>query len=69
MNAKKFKTNAKCGGCVARIGEHLNRIMEPGQWSVNLDSGDKILTVTADVPTETIVETVRQSGYKAEPIE
>ena len=68
MSVKRFKTNARCSGCVARIGEYLNRIVASDQWSIDLASGDKILTVSADIPTETIVQTLHDAGFKAEPI-
>ena len=35
---KRFKTNAKCGGCVAKIGEQLNKMAEPDEWSIDLAS-------------------------------
>lgn len=69
MNPKKFKTNAKCNGCVARIGEQLNQIMQADQWSIDLASADKTLTVSADLPTETIVQAVTAAGFKATLVE
>ena len=29
MATLKFKTNAKCGGCVAAIGAKLNKLVNP----------------------------------------
>ena len=60
------KTSAKCAGCVAKIGEELNRFLTPEQWSLDLSNPDKLLTVNADVPAERVVEAVRAAGFKAE---
>ena len=49
MATLKFKTNAKCGGCVAAIGAKLN----------------KTLTITTDLPAETILSAVSEAGFKA----
>lgn len=61
----QVKTSAKCAGCVAKIGEQLNRFLTPEQWSLDLSSPDKLLTVQVDVPAERVVEAVRAAGFKA----
>lgn len=66
MKTARFKTNAKCGGCVARIGEALNRIVPAESWSIDLSTPERVLTVTSDLPDGEIVRTVQQAGYKAE---
>ena len=58
----QVKTSAKCAGCVAKI----NTFLTPEQWSIDLSSPDKLLTVKADVPAEKVVEAVRAAGFKAE---
>lgn len=62
----QVKTSAKCAGCVAKIGEQLNRFLTPEQWSLDLSSPDKLLTVQVDVPAGRVVEAVRAAGFKAE---
>lgn len=62
----QVKTSAKCAGCVAKIAEQLNAFLTPDQWRVDLSSPDKVLTVTADVPAEKVVEAVRTAGFKAQ---
>ena len=62
----QVKTSAKCAGCVAKIAGQLNAFLTPDQWSVDLSSPDKVLTVTADVPAEKVVEAVRAAGFKAQ---
>ena len=66
MKTARFKTNAKCGGCVARIGEALNKIVPAESWSNDLSTPERILTVTSDLSDGEIVRTVEQAGYKAE---
>ena len=62
----QVKTSAKCAGCVAKIAEQLNAFLTRVQWSMDLSSPDKLLTVNADVSAEKVVEAVRAAGFKAE---
>ncbi len=64
----KFKTNAKCGGCVVAIGAKLNEVIKAEEWSFDLKSPDRVLEVTADVPAETILAAVTAAGFKAEQL-
>lgn len=66
MKILKFRTNAKCGGCVARIGEALGKVVPEGKWSIDLSTPDRVLTVETDLSTEEIVRIVTEAGYKAE---
>ena len=66
MKTLKFKTNAKCGGCVARIGEALGKFVPEGKWSIDLSTPARVLTVETDLPAEEIVRIVTEAGYKAE---
>ena len=68
MKTSKFKTNAKCDGCVARIADKLNEIVPREQWNIDLSTTDRVLTVTADVPDEKIIAVVVAAGYKAEKL-
>ena len=65
MATLKFKTNAKCGGCVAAIGEKLNKLVKEEAWSIDLKSPDKVLTVTTDLSSDTIISAVTEAGFKA----
>lgn len=67
METRKFKTTAKCGGCVATMKPFLAQIA-PGNWIIDLGSTDKILTITCDCTPEQVVETVKAAGFKAELI-
>ena len=66
---RKFKTSAKCAGCVKAIGEKLSQALADSEWSIDLSSPDKVLTVTADAPAdERIMELVRSAGFKIEKL-
>ncbi len=66
METLRFKTNAKCGGCVAAIGAKLNKLVAEDAWSIDLNSPDKTLTVSTDLPAEHILSAVSEAGFKAE---
>lgn len=65
MATLKFKTTAKCGGCVAAIGAKLNEFAKPEDWSIDLKSADRTLTITTDEPAEKIIAAVEAAGLKA----
>lgn len=48
MDKFQFKTNIKCGGCVAKVTPHLNALQGVKSWKVNIQNPDKILTFIAD---------------------
>lgn len=68
MSEMKFKTNAKCGGCVAAIGAKLNKIIKENEWSIDLKAPEKVLQVTANVPADTIIAAVTDAGFRAEQL-
>ncbi len=66
---RKFKTSAKCAGCVKAIGEKLSAVLSDGDWSIDLNSADRVLSVSADEPTDAVIEQlVREAGFKIEKI-
>ena len=66
---RKFKTTAKCAGCVKAIGEKLSKELAADQWSIDLTSPDRVLTVAADTPSDArIEELVREAGFKIEKL-
>ena len=67
MNTLQFNTNAKCAQCVATIGQQLNTVLTPDQWSIELTKPLAILTVTADVEAEIVETLVRKAGFRCEP--
>lgn len=66
METLKFRTNAKCGGCVARIGEQLDKTVGKGEWNIDLSSPDKVLTVVSDRNADEIAAAVAAAGFRAE---
>ncbi|MDH6304161.1 copper chaperone [Parabacteroides sp. PF5-5] len=64
----KFKTNAKCGGCVSAIGDKLNKVIKPEEWHIDLNTPEKLLKVTANVSPETIIALVADAGFKAQQL-
>lgn len=68
MKTSQFKTNAKCAGCVAKIGEELNKKVSPEQWSVDLSHPDRILKITSDLEDDIVVSLIYKAGFKAEKL-
>ena len=68
MKTSTFKTNAKCGGCVAKIEPSLNTAVARNQWNIDLSTPDRILTITSDLSDEEVVRLVTAAGFKAEKI-
>lgn len=70
METLKFKTNIKCGGCIATVTPHLNAMTDLEEWKVDTDVADKVLTVTGKTGNlgQQIIETVKKAGFQAELI-
>lgn len=68
METRKFKTNAKCGGCVAAIGAKLNELIPADSWRIDLASPDKVLYVTAELSDDQIAEAVSRAGFVAKKL-
>ena len=68
MHTLQFKTNIKCGGCVATVTPYLNEISE--KWQVDTDHPDKILRIDTEeaVNPKEVVSVLDKAGYKAEKI-
>ncbi|TCD01650.1 heavy-metal-associated domain-containing protein [Pedobacter psychroterrae] len=68
MHTIKFKTNIKCGGCVATVTPFLNAISS--KWSVDTENPDKVLSIDTDEPVnpKQVISVLDTAGYKAEKI-
>ena len=72
METIKLKTNIKCGGCVATVTPFLNESVGAGNWQVDTQNPDKVLTVQTEavqrlgVTADTVKAAVQRAGYKAE---
>ena len=69
METAQFKTNIKCSGCIATVTPVLNQLVGEDNWEVDLQSPDKILTVsTEQAGKQEIKEAIEKAGYRAETV-
>jgi copper chaperone len=68
METLKFKTNIKCGSCVATVTPFLNNAEGVEKWDVNLISPERVLEVQTDRSPEEIAQLIKNAGYNAEKI-
>jgi copper chaperone len=70
METYKFKTNIKCGNCVATVTPFLNGIAEVEDWEVDTKSPDKTLTISSSTPVNAskVIAELNKAGYQAETI-
>ncbi len=70
MQTLKFKTNIKCGGCIAAVTPHLKTLPEIDSWQVDTANPDKILTIETEgsLDKNKVIDTLAKAGYKAEKI-
>lgn len=66
METLKFKTNIKCGGCVAAVTPHLNEVAGENNWQVDLADDRRLLSVSADVTPAEVEKALVNAGYKGE---
>lgn len=68
-NEFQFKTNLNCGGCVAKVKSDLDDAHGVGEWNVDTENEDKILTISSTGITEDeVVAIIERKGFKAAPI-
>lgn len=68
MEERRYRTSAKCNGCVSAIAGKLDEIMGREDWNIDLKSPDRVLAVKSDVAEEEIVSRVKGLGFKIERI-
>ena len=70
METLKFKTNIKCGGCVAGVTPHLNGLSAIEKWEVDLSSPERVLNVEikSGSSAQMIINAVEAAGFKAEQL-
>lgn len=61
---RQFKTNLRCGSCVATLKPYLDRAPGVDRWDVDIVSPNKTLTVVGEAPTEAVQKAVAQAGYQ-----
>lgn len=64
----KFKTNARCAHCEATILNHVRGVFPDAEWSMDLDSADKVLEVHG-LPEDSehaakVEAAIAESGFK-----
>lgn len=65
----KFKTSAKCQGCVARIEKALDGKLPREAWDIDLSVPDHIMTVTGEeLQAQEIMGAVRRAGFRIESV-
>jgi copper chaperone CopZ len=65
----QFKTNLNCGGCVSKVKSDLDTINGIGEWTVDLENPDKILTVKSEgITEEEVITLIKKKGFKAEVV-
>lgn len=69
MTEFKFKTNIKCGGCLAAVTPFLDKVNGIQKWEVDTTIPEKILMVIGDLNDTTSIENaVKEAGYTIERI-
>lgn len=68
MKTSRFKTNAKCSGCVDKIAAALDSVVKRNQWNLDLSTPEKILEITSDMSDADIIKIIENAGFKAEII-
>jgi copper chaperone CopZ len=69
MTEIKFKTNVNCNHCINKVTPVLNDEKTISEWSVDLSSDDKVLTVKGEaIDSNTIVKLLSNAGYVADII-
>jgi copper chaperone len=70
METLKFKTNIKCGGCIATVTPALDSLKGVDKWEVDTNNPDKILTIktSSGLSSGSVIGTLKEKGYSAERI-
>lgn len=61
---RQFKTNLRCGSCVATLKPYLESVPGVNRWEVDIASPNKTLTVAGEAPSGAIEQAVSQAGYE-----
>ena len=70
METLKFKTNIKCGGCIATVTPALDNLKGVEKWEVDTTNPDKILTLQSGdgLTASEVISALKTKGYNAEKI-
>lgn len=69
MSKLKFKTNIKCGGCMATVTPFVEKESNIEKWEVDLNDPDRTMMVEGDnVTADLVIKTLKEAGYTAEVV-
>ena len=68
MEKQTFKTNLKCGGCVAAVKPYMDQLVGADNWNVDLEKPEKTLEVNTEVKEDEVSAAFEKAGYKAEKV-
>ena len=70
METLQFRTNIKCGGCIATVTPYLNDVPKLNSWEVDTATQEKLLTINGEpgLDENLIIDTLEKAGYQAEKI-
>lgn len=68
MANTQFKTNIKCGACVEKVRATLDATVGKEHWQVDLQSPERILSISESIAPEKIILALDAVGYQAAPI-
>jgi copper chaperone CopZ len=61
-----FKTTINCSSCIRSISPSLNSSVGEGNWSVDIENPDKLLTVSnAGFTPDMVKHIVEEAGFEA----
>ncbi|MBN9120908.1 MAG: heavy-metal-associated domain-containing protein [Planctomycetes bacterium] len=63
MLVHRYKTDLRCGACVARVGPLLDAAPDIARWSADVTDPNKVLTVEGEVTAERVADVIGPAGY------
>ena len=67
MSDIKFKTSIMCNACVNAVTSSLDELVGKDNWTVDLSSKDRVLTVKTN-DSQKVIDTLKKVGYQASTI-
>ncbi len=67
MNTFELKTDIHCGSCIKTVAGIFDQDTDIKSWTVDLQSSNKILTITTNYSIEEVINDLKNAGFKAEP--
>jgi copper chaperone len=65
----QFETTINCGSCIAKVSNTLNEMFGTGNWEVDTNNPNKILSIHAEIENENdLILKLADLGYAASKI-